>query len=145
LLNLLAWISVGTAFASAAVIVIDETRHPQQMWVMNIVWPVTALYFSVIAQWFYFRAGRRMTREAMRTPMHLMHGDGIVQTVRRRVSRASSTDAPLQQKREAHAPRFFCADRGQPAALLAAPFRNASRSALIVSACVVGMPCGKSL
>src|SRR5476649_1003541 len=25
------------------------------------------------------------------------------------------------------------------------PFRKASRSALIVSACVVGMPCGKSL
>jgi len=34
---------------------------------------------------------------------------------------------------------------GQTAALLAAPFRNASRSALIVSASVVGMPCGKPL
>jgi integrase len=33
----------------------------------------------------------------------------------------------------------------QTAALVAAPFRNASRSALIVSASVVGMPCGKSL
>jgi hypothetical protein len=54
LLNLLAWISLGIAFASAAVIVIDEIKHPQQMWVMNIVWPVTALYFSVIAVWFYF-------------------------------------------------------------------------------------------
>src|SRR5271154_5674801 len=31
----------------------------------------------------------------------------------------------------------------QTAALVAAPFRNASRSALIVSASVVGMPCGK--
>jgi hypothetical protein len=134
LLNLLAWISRGIAFASAAVIVIDETKHPQQMWVMNIVWPVTALYFSVIALWFYFRAGRRMTREAMRTPMHLMHGEGIVQTLRRRVVAHPRRTRRYSNKRDALAPRFFCADCGQPAALLAAPFRNASRSALIVSA-----------
>jgi hypothetical protein len=75
LLNLLAWISLGIAFASAAVIVIDETKHPQQMWVMNIVWPVTALYFSIIAVWLYFRAGRGMTREAMVVSMHVMHGE----------------------------------------------------------------------
>jgi hypothetical protein len=78
LLNLVAWISLGLAFASAAVIIFDEIKHPQQMWVMNIVWPVTALYFSVIAVWFYFRAGRRMTREAMHAPMHgmrEMHGE----------------------------------------------------------------------
>lgn len=31
------------------------------------------------------------------------------------------------------------------AAVVAAPFRNVSRSALIVSASVVGMPCGKPL
>jgi hypothetical protein len=72
LLNLLAWISLGIAFASAAVIIFDEIKRPQQMWVMNIVWPVTALYFSVIAVWFYFRSGRRMTREAMQASMHGM-------------------------------------------------------------------------
>ena len=33
----------------------------------------------------------------------------------------------------------------QADAVVAAPFRNASRSALIVSASVVGMPCGKLL
>jgi len=65
LLNLLAWISLAIAFASAAVIIFDEIKRPQQMWVMNIVWPVTALYFSVIAVWFYFGVGRRMTRAAM--------------------------------------------------------------------------------
>src|ERR1700751_4362469 len=75
LLHLIAWISLGLAFASAAVIIFDEIKHPQQMWVMNIVWPVTALYFSAIAVWFYFRAGRRMTREAMHTSMHGMHAD----------------------------------------------------------------------
>jgi Domain of unknown function (DUF4396) len=65
LLDIVAWISLGIAVASAIVIVIDEIAHPQNMWVMNIVWPVTALYFSVFAVWGYFRAGRRMTRTAM--------------------------------------------------------------------------------
>jgi hypothetical protein len=75
LIHLIAWISLGLAFGSAAVIIFDEIKHPQQMWVMNIVWPVTALYFSAIAVWFYFRAGRRMTRQAMHTSMHGMHAD----------------------------------------------------------------------
>lgn len=64
-LALLAWISIGLAFASAIVIALDETRHPQAMGVMNIVWPVTALYFSVFAVWAYFALGRKHTREAM--------------------------------------------------------------------------------
>lgn len=80
MLNLIAWISLGLAFASAAVILFDEIKHPQQMWVMNIVWPVTALYFSVIAVWFYFRAGRRMTREAMHATMSGMHGEHSPET-----------------------------------------------------------------
>ena len=28
------------------------------MWIMNIVWPVTALYSGPIALWFYFKVGR---------------------------------------------------------------------------------------
>jgi len=80
LLNLLAWISLAIAFASAAVIIFDEIKRPQQMWVMNIVWPVTALYFSVIAVWFYFRAGRRMTREAMQASMHGMRREHSPET-----------------------------------------------------------------
>ena len=80
MLHLIAWISLGLAFASAAVIIFDEIKHPQQMWVMNIVWPVTALYFSVIAVRFYFRAGRRMTREAMHTSMHGMHAENSRET-----------------------------------------------------------------
>jgi hypothetical protein len=35
------------------------------MGVMNVVWPVTALYFSVFALWAYFTIGRRQTRAAM--------------------------------------------------------------------------------
>lgn len=61
----IAWISLGIAFFCALLIAIDELRHPQKMWIMNIVWPVTALYFSVFAVWGYFRAGRRMSKSAM--------------------------------------------------------------------------------
>ena len=61
----IAWISLGIAFFCAILIAIDELRHPQKMWIMNIVWPVTALYFSVFAVWGYFRAGRRMSKSAV--------------------------------------------------------------------------------
>jgi hypothetical protein len=64
-LRLLAWISIGVAFACAAVIAADEARHPQAMGVMNVVWPVSGLYFSVFAVWAYFAVGRKKTREAM--------------------------------------------------------------------------------
>ncbi len=65
MLNTVAWISLGIAFTCAIVIAIDEVRHPQKMWIMNIVWPVTSLYFSVFALWAYFAMGRQMTKDAM--------------------------------------------------------------------------------
>ncbi len=64
-LELISWISLGLAFLSALVIAVDELRHPQKMWIMNIVWPVTALYFSVFAVWGYFRVGRPMSKDSM--------------------------------------------------------------------------------
>ncbi len=64
LLAIVAWVSLGVPFASAAIIVADEIVHPQKMWVMNVVWPVTALYLSVFALWAYFRIGRRMSKKA---------------------------------------------------------------------------------
>jgi hypothetical protein len=57
-------ISLVIALISAAVITIDEFRHPQRMWIMKIVWPVTALYLSVFALWGYFRIGRGMAQDA---------------------------------------------------------------------------------
>jgi hypothetical protein len=63
--NTIAWVSLTVAFACAMVIAVDEIRHPQKMWIMNIVWPVTALYFSVAALWGYFRIGRKMSKSAM--------------------------------------------------------------------------------
>lgn len=57
-----AWISIAMAVTCAVVIAADEVRHPQKMGVMNEVWPVTALYFSVFAVWAYVVWGRRKAR-----------------------------------------------------------------------------------
>jgi putative flippase GtrA len=43
----------------------DEVRHPQVMAIMNVVWPVTALYLSVFALWGYYKIGRAKTQGAM--------------------------------------------------------------------------------
>ena len=39
---------------------------------MNVVWPLTALYFSVFALWAYFVLGRKKTQEAMSSHHHEM-------------------------------------------------------------------------
>ena len=57
-MDTVAWISIGVAFVCGLWILADEVRHPQKMKVMNVVWPVTALYFSVFAVWAYYRLGR---------------------------------------------------------------------------------------
>lgn len=66
MLTAIAWIFLVIALASALAIIVDEVKHPQKMWIMNVVWPVTALYFSMFAVWAYFYAGRTMTKDAMR-------------------------------------------------------------------------------
>jgi hypothetical protein len=64
MLSVIAWISLGFAFASALWIAADELRRPQKMWIMNVVWPATALYFSVVAVWAYYKIGRPMSKGA---------------------------------------------------------------------------------
>jgi len=65
-LTAIAWLSIGLSVLCAFVIAVDEARHPQGMAVMNVVWPVTALYFSVFALWAYFTLGRGKSSTAVR-------------------------------------------------------------------------------
>ncbi|QMV19079.1 DUF4396 domain-containing protein [Granulicella sp. 5B5] len=58
MLETVAWGSLGVAFVCAVVMVVDLLRRPQAMGIMNVVWPITALYSSVFALLFYFRFGR---------------------------------------------------------------------------------------
>jgi Domain of unknown function (DUF4396) len=53
--------------ACAVIIAIDLLAgHKQQMWIMNVVWPITALYAGPLALWGYFKAGRLSTHRAVR-------------------------------------------------------------------------------
>lgn len=62
-LSALAWFSLGIAFLSAALILGDIYLRGfrQQMWIMEAVWAVTALYFGPLALWSYTRWGRPRT------------------------------------------------------------------------------------
>ena len=58
----LAWLLLGAVCALA--ILVDEVRHPQKMWIMNVVWPITALFGTVL--WFaaYCAWGRHVPAAA---------------------------------------------------------------------------------
>lgn len=58
----LAWISLLAAFVSAIVVALDVLRHRQHMWIMNVVWPLTALYAGPLGAWAYYRLGRLSTQ-----------------------------------------------------------------------------------
>lgn len=63
----IAYLLVG--FLSAAIIAVDIARHPQHMWIMNVVWPVTALFGTVITLWGYFAYGRLASHEKAQAAM----------------------------------------------------------------------------
>jgi hypothetical protein len=67
-LNILSVFSIALGVLCAVLIAMDEVRHPQHMRIMAVVWPVTALFGSLIALVAYFSYGRQDTREAMRAP-----------------------------------------------------------------------------
>ncbi|HVU19174.1 MAG TPA: DUF4396 domain-containing protein, partial [Rhizomicrobium sp.] len=50
--------SLAMGVSCAIFIAGDEFGHPQKMGVMNIVWPVTALFGSFVWLWAYWRYGR---------------------------------------------------------------------------------------
>ena len=46
--------SLALALVCALTIVLDELRRPQRMWIMNVVWPLCALFGSLIWLWAYY-------------------------------------------------------------------------------------------
>ncbi|MEN2976498.1 DUF4396 domain-containing protein (plasmid) [Tistrella bauzanensis] len=61
-LHILAIAALVLGAVIAIGIAVDEFRHPQHMAIMNVVWPVTALFGTVITLWGYRRFGRLATR-----------------------------------------------------------------------------------
>ena len=66
-LTILALGSLIVAGLCALIITIDIlVGHRQHMWIMNVVWPITALYAGPMGLLAYFRIGRLSTHLAMR-------------------------------------------------------------------------------
>lgn len=65
-LEIISMTSLSLAAICALVIVTDVLMgRGQHMWIMNLVWPLTALYFGPVALWAYFKWGRLGTRHRM--------------------------------------------------------------------------------
>ena len=63
-LSIVALISGGIC---TLIIIIDLlSGHKQHMWIMNVVWPVTALYAGPLALWAYYTMGRLSTENAVK-------------------------------------------------------------------------------
>ena len=71
-LTALAWVSLALAFATAAAIAVDilARGYRQRMAIMEIVWPVTALYLGPVAWLAYLRWGRVNSPKAEREPSY---------------------------------------------------------------------------
>lgn len=70
-LHVLSITSLALGAICAALIGVDVARRPQHMWIMNVVWPLTALFGSVAVLWLYFAYGRAAAHEAMRDGMDM--------------------------------------------------------------------------
>jgi hypothetical protein len=76
-LTIIAWTWLSLSFASAAVMALDifVLGNRQKMAVMNLVYPITALYFGPLAVWFY-RSWRRDEAWAVKTKAVMHCGAG---------------------------------------------------------------------
>jgi hypothetical protein len=59
----IAWLSIGICALCTFIIFTDIIRHPQIMAVMNIVWPVTALYSGPLGLIAYYTIGRKSSNK----------------------------------------------------------------------------------
>ncbi len=59
-LTVISWIAIAAAFLCAGFILYDKfgRGYRQHTWIMEVVWPLTALYFGPLALWAYYRWGR---------------------------------------------------------------------------------------
>lgn len=91
----LSWVMLASGFASALVILVDEylLGNRQHMPVMNVVHPVTALYWGPIWLWAYFRKGRKSGRVVLRRDARrLVRGGADVEALKRKGASAEPRD-----------------------------------------------------
>jgi uncharacterized protein DUF4396 len=69
-LHILSVVALAAGFLCAGIVLLDVLRSPQRMAIMNVVWPITALFGTVVIVWLYFRYGKLATRQAVRSAEH---------------------------------------------------------------------------
>ena len=65
-LHILAVASLFLGIFCALIVGIDITRHHQHMFIMNLVWPVSALFGGPLVMWAYFKYGRLAAHERVK-------------------------------------------------------------------------------
>ncbi len=70
-LDYLAWSYLIVCFVCGGYLLADELHRPQKMWIMNIVWPVSALYFGPFGVWLYRKMQPAMVKHPEGLPMAL--------------------------------------------------------------------------
>lgn len=73
-LHTLSIVSLAVAVLCAVAIAVDERRHPQKMGIMNLVWPLSALFGSVFWLFGYYRWGRNSGEDAPTFPVMVAKG-----------------------------------------------------------------------
>lgn len=58
ILHAIAVASLAIALVCAVIVTVDELRRPQSMWIMNLVWPITTMFGSLLWLLAYFTWGR---------------------------------------------------------------------------------------
>ncbi len=64
-LHIIAWIYIAICLACALGIAIHTLLKPQKMWIMGVVWPITALYMGPVAVYMYKKALPVMEKKPM--------------------------------------------------------------------------------
>lgn len=84
-LTILSWSALYLGIGCAALILVDVARFPQHMGIMNVVWPVTALFGTVLVAALYFKDGRNAgpslhgrSQEKPETPFPIMVAKGTL-------------------------------------------------------------------
>ncbi|GAA4825080.1 hypothetical protein GCM10023353_37710 [Tomitella cavernea] len=97
----LAWASLAIAFGCAIAVAVDVYLRPQPMAVMNLVWPICALFGSVLWLGAYLawgRAPRPAARAAWRSRGHSQRPAGNVEAAPHDEHVRVHRDQPLRRR-----------------------------------------------
>ncbi|MDW0111121.1 DUF4396 domain-containing protein [Sporosarcina aquimarina] len=64
MLELISWIALAIGLLSSLIILVDVSRHPQKMAIMNVVWSLNGWFFGPVALFAYFKWGRIQAKDS---------------------------------------------------------------------------------